>query len=57
MIIVREVGVSHVQFQGKSISSEEMHSARRLKRGRAWRVPGTELEQDVQGESEEIKAE
>ena len=57
MIIVMEVGVSHVRFQGKSISSEETHSARRLRWGRAWRVPGTELEQDVQGESEEIKAE
>ena len=57
MITVREVGVSHVQFQDKIISSEETHNARRLRWGRAWSVPGTKVDQEIQGESEEIKEE
>ena len=46
-----------MQCRGKSVAAEETCSARGLRWGRAWSFPGTELEQEVRGESEEIKAE
>ena len=57
MVIERQEGASHVQCRGKSVAAEETCSARGLRWGRAWSFPGTELEQEVRGESEEIKAE